>query len=191
MAWQIVFWLKWFLAHKKTRSWLRKPSSFCSQFTVVFCSFIFMLVKLMQHIKRNIATVARRQTRNFPFFLFSSARAFHTHTHTHSSINIQYTLWIPCIFPRFPSSLASSWCFYFIYAITATWNALATHIRTTGYCIYVEFLSCCIWLFFLGPGHVHGNFSEIKKNIKRHSGSSSDSRSKSRSNKKRFRKMKK
>lgn len=68
---------------QKTRSWLRKPSSFCSQFTVVFCSFIFMLVKLMQHIKRNIATVARRQTRNFPFFLFSSARAFHTHTQQH------------------------------------------------------------------------------------------------------------
>lgn len=143
----------------------------------------------MQHIKRNIATVARRQTRNFPFFLFSSARAFHTHTQQH-----KYTVYAMNSLHISTFSLIFGFVLVLLFYLCYHCNLKCfshTHIRTTGYCIYVEFLSCCIWLFFLGPGHVHGNFSEIKKNIKRHSGSSSDSRSKSRSNKKRFRKMKK
>jgi len=55
-----------------------KPRLFV-RLTVFLCSFIFMLVKLMQHIKRNIATAAAADE-DFSIFLIFPQRELFTDT---------------------------------------------------------------------------------------------------------------
>jgi len=55
-----------------------KPRLFV-RLTVFLCSFIFMLVKLMQHIKRNIATAAAADE-DFSIFIIFPQRELFTDT---------------------------------------------------------------------------------------------------------------